>query len=157
MRADFMVWVQRLVTGVFAVGVVAMLGAIITQVWGAEGVPPLPVFLGLVGLCVMILLAGACLALMSLAVSAKRGAEALQRLSHRQASLPATALVETAAPVAAPAKPQMPRLFDGPGLGEIMRKTEPAPAQEPEVPIEPKFTAPARPQRPAGRTLVAER
>ncbi|TJZ93387.1 hypothetical protein FA743_04005 [Paracoccus gahaiensis] len=78
---DVMQWVGRLVAVVFGLGVLALLGAVAVLVGQAEGVPPMPVFLGLVGLVVLILLAGACLALISIAVSARRGAEALRHLA----------------------------------------------------------------------------
>ena len=72
MKVDAMVWVQRIMGAVFAVGVVALIGAIVTQVGQAEGLPPLPIFVGLLGIVVLILLSGACLALISLAISARR-------------------------------------------------------------------------------------
>lgn len=80
MKADAMVWVQRIVGVVFAVGVATLIGAIVTQVGEAQGVPPLPVFLGLLGIVGLILLSGTCLALVSLAITARRAAEALHRL-----------------------------------------------------------------------------
>lgn len=75
---DVMVWIGRLVAVVFGLGVLSLLGAVVVLVAQAEGVPAMPVFLGLVGLAVLILLAGACLALISIAVSARRGVEALR-------------------------------------------------------------------------------
>ena len=78
---DVMVWIGRLVAVVFGLGVLSLLGAVVVLVAQAEGVPPMPVFLGLAGLVVLILLAGACLALISIAVSARRGAEALRHLA----------------------------------------------------------------------------
>jgi hypothetical protein len=80
MRGDVMQWMGRLVAVVFGLGVLALLGAVVVLVRQAEGIPPWPIFLGLLGLVALILLAGACLALISIAVSARRGAEALQRL-----------------------------------------------------------------------------
>lgn len=75
-----MVWVQRIVGGVFAAGVVALIGAIVTQVGPNQGIPPLPVFLGVLGIVVLILLSGTCLALISLAITLRRGVEMLHRL-----------------------------------------------------------------------------
>ena len=129
MKADAMVWVQRIVGAVFAVGVVALIGAIVTQVGQAQGVPPLPVFLGLLGIVALILLSGACLALISLAISARKGAEALRRIAGQGGS----------SPVAAPA-----RVFSQTPLREVVSEPQPEPA-------------PSRPARPAVRTLVAER
>ncbi len=80
MRRDVMTWIGRLVGGVFALGVLALLGAVVVMIRQAEGVPPWPLFMGIVGLVLLILLAGACLALISIAVSARRGAAALQAL-----------------------------------------------------------------------------
>ena len=129
MKADAMVWVQRIMGAVFALGVVALVGAIVTQVGQAEGLPPLPIFVGLLGIVVLILLSGACLALISLAISARKVAEALRRIAGQGA----------AAPVAAPA-----RVFSQTPLREVVAEPQPEPA-------------PSRPARPAGRTLVAER
>lgn len=129
MKADAMVWVQRIVGAVFAVGVVALIGAIVTQVGQAQGVPPLPVFLGLLGIVALILLSGACLALISLAISARKVAEALRRIAGQGAAVP----------VAAPA-----RVFSQMPLREVVSEPQPEPA-------------PGRPARPVGRTLVAER
>lgn len=129
MKADAMVWVQRIMGAVFALGVVALVGAIVTQVGQAEGLPPLPIFLGLLGIVGLILLSGACLALVSVAISARRGAEALCRIAGQG----------SAAPVAAPT-----RVFSQPPLREVAAEPQPDPA-------------PVRPARPAGRILVAER
>ena len=131
MKADVMVWVQRIVGAVFVIGVLALVGAIVTQVGQAEGIPPLPVFLGLLGIVLLILLSGCCLALVSVAISARRGAEALRRIAGQGG----------VSPLAAPA-----RVFTPSPLREVA--AEPQPQPEP---------APARPSRPAGRTLVAER
>lgn len=73
MRGDVMRWIGWLVAAVFGLGVIALIGAITMLVRAAEGVPPLPVFVGLMGLVVLILLAGACLALISIAVSLRQG------------------------------------------------------------------------------------
>lgn len=81
MRADLMTWVQRLVALVFGAGCVAIIAASAFLIARADGVPPLPVYAAVVGLAAMILLAGACLALISIAGSARRGADALQRLA----------------------------------------------------------------------------
>ncbi|MBC9246573.1 hypothetical protein H4P12_07575 [Paracoccus sp. 11-3] len=141
MRADIMTWVSRAVAAVFLVGVLALIGLMVTLIRSAEGVPPLPVFLGILGLVGLILLAGACLALISIALSAKRGVEALGRLSGQSVAgsiAPQPVAVKTSKP------------FEGPSLRQVMRE----PVAEPE----PAVTAPSRPSRPAtGRTLVAER
>ncbi|WP_405404157.1 hypothetical protein [Paracoccus sp. Ld10] len=97
MRGDVMQWMGRLVAVVFGLGVLALLGAVAVLVRQAEGVPPWPIFLGLLGLVALILLAGACLALISIAVSARRGAEALQRLGG---TLPAAVAEPEPEPVA---------------------------------------------------------
>lgn len=135
MKTDAMVWVQRIVGAVFAVGVVALIGAIVTQVGQAEGWPPLPIFLGLLGIVALILASGACLALISVAISARRGADALRHLAGPGVS----------APTASPA-----RVFSQTPLREVVADPQPQAQTQPEP-------APARPARPAGRTLVAER
>lgn len=127
MKADAMVWVQRIVGAVFAVGVLALIGAIVTQVGQAEGLPPLPIFVGILGIVVLVLLAGGCLALVSLAISARRGVDALRRIAGQGVAAPAPA-----------------RVFTQPPLREVIGEPQPEPA-------------PVRPARPAGRTLVAER
>ncbi|MTD99909.1 hypothetical protein GIY56_06395 [Paracoccus sp. YIM 132242] len=129
MKADAMVWVQRIVGAVFAVGVAALVGAIVTQVGQAEGLPPLPIFVGMLGIVMLVLLSGACLALVSLAISARRGADALRRIAGQGVAAPA------AAPV---------RVFSQTPLREVVAEPQPEPV-------------PVRPARPAGRTLVAER
>ena len=132
MKADVMVWVQRIVGAVFAIGVFALIGAIVVQVGQAEGLPPLPIFLGILGIVTLILMAGACLALVSVAISARKGADALRRIAGQA----------TAAPVASKAAPV--RVFSQAPLREVISEPQPEPA-------------PVRPARPAGRTLVAER
>lgn len=127
MKADAMVSVQRIVGAVFVTGVVALIGAIVTQVDQAEGLPPLPIFVGILGVVVLILLAGGCLALISLAISARRGADALRRMAGSGAAAPAPARVFSQAP-----------------LREVVAEPQTEPA-------------PVRPTRPVGRTLVAER
>lgn len=135
MRADLMTWVQRLVAVVFLIGLAALVAAILTLVRQSEGVPPLPVYAGLVGMTALILLAGACLALISIALSARRGAEALRRLAaQQQGSGPA---------------PAASRVFSTTPLRELAR--EPAPEPEPAAVAQPL------PARPGGRRLVAER
>ena len=88
MKADAMVWVQRIVGAVFAVGVLALIGAIVTQVGQAKGLPPLPIFVGILGIVVLVLLAGGCLALVSLAISARRGVDALRRIAGQGVANP---------------------------------------------------------------------
>ena len=127
MKADAMVWVQRIVGAVFVTGVAALIGAIVTQVGQAEGLPPLPIFVGILGVVVLILLAGGCLALISLAISARRGADALRRMAGSGAAAHAPARVFSQAP-----------------LREVVAEPQPEPV-------------PVRPTRPGGRTLVAER
>lgn len=129
MKADAMVWVQRIVGVVFTVGVVALIGAIVTQVGQAEGLPPLPIFVGLLGIVVLILLSGACLALISLAITARRGIKALERLP------------------AQPASPPPARIFTAQPLRDATRQPDAAALP----------AAPDRPVRPSGKTLVAER
>ncbi|MFV0386511.1 hypothetical protein [Paracoccus sp. (in: a-proteobacteria)] len=101
-----MIWVQRLVGLAFLIGLAALGAGVFAIVRQAEGVPPLPIFVGLVCAIMLVLLAGACLALMSIAVSARQAAEALQR----QAALGGAALT---APVATATGP-----FSATGLKE---------------------------------------
>lgn len=129
-----MVWVQRIVGGVFAVGVLSLVGAIVVQVGQAEGVPPLPVFLGLLGIVALVLVSGACLALISVAISARQGADALRRMAGQGRAAP---VAETG-----PAR----AVFSPSPLREVAAPAETAPAP-----------APARSARTAGRRLVAER
>lgn len=134
MRGDVMQWIGRLVAVVFGLGVLAVLGAVVALVRQAEGVPPMPIFLGLLGLAVLILLAGACLALISIAVSARRGVEALRHLSAPEA--PAEVLPEEDdAPAPAAPQPEMQGPFTPNGLRG----------------------AAVPPSRPSRRILVAER
>ena len=132
MRASLMQWVGRLVAVVFALGVASLVAAIVLQVRQAEGVPPMSVFLGVTGLAMLILLAGGCLALISIATSARQSAEALRRMSLRGGELRAVG------PATEAAAPFTPTSFA-------------APAAAPQQP------AAVRPARPAGRSLVAER
>ncbi|MDO5648472.1 hypothetical protein [Paracoccus sp. (in: a-proteobacteria)] len=83
-----MIWVQRLVAVVFAVGVVTLAVFYGGIAWRAEGVPTMPIFMGLMGVIVLILLAGACLAMISVAQSARRAADALQRMARQGGALP---------------------------------------------------------------------
>ena len=124
-----MVWVQRVTGAVFVIGVVALIAAVVTMASRADDIPPLPVYAGILGLVALILLAGACLALMSMAISARRGAEALQRLARQGGQ----------APGITPTRP-----FSTQPLRE-------------EVQPDPGDLADPRPPRPAGRRLVAER
>ncbi|MDB6176632.1 hypothetical protein PAF17_03830 [Paracoccus sp. Z330] len=128
MRADPMKWVQRLVGLVFLTGVVGLGAAVTALVRQAEGVPPLPIYLGLLGMVVLILLAGSCLALISLALTASRSAELLQRIVNQG---PASTTI---------------RPFSATPLRDVAQPS----SEEDSVP-------PARPARPAGRKLVAER
>lgn len=123
-----MMWVQRIVGAVFAVGVLALIGAIVTQVGQAEGLPPLPIFVGLLGIVVLVLLSGGCLALISLAITVRRGVEALQRPPAQPGQAPA-------------------RIFTAQPLREAARQADAAAAP----------AGSDRPIRPAGKTLVAER
>ena len=136
MRGNMMQWVGRLVAAVFLVGVVALTGAVVVLVRQAEGIPPWPVFMGVVGMVALILLAGACLALISIAGSAQRSAEALRRMAIRGAELRPVgpAVAEAAADPIGPFTPKT--------LHEVPKKAEPVST---------------RPARPAGRSLVAER
>lgn len=87
MRADMMVWAQRLVGLVFLFGAVALMAVVVIVVGEAEGVPPMPIVMGVLGLVALILLAGACMATISIAISARRGVEALSRLAAQGPSL----------------------------------------------------------------------
>lgn len=129
MRGDAMVWVQRAVAVVFATGVIALIAMVVTLASRAETVPPMPIYMGLMGLVALILLAGACLGIISIAISARRGAEALTRLASKGAHLPLVG------PATSP--------FQGPSLREVA--AEPQPEQHP-----------ARPPRPT-RSIVAQR
>ncbi|WP_265499118.1 hypothetical protein [Paracoccus beibuensis] len=79
MRGDAMRWIGWLVALVFGAGVLALLGLVVALVRSAEGVPPMPIYMGILGCVALILLAGACLALISIAVSVRRGVDLLQR------------------------------------------------------------------------------
>lgn len=128
MRTNIMGWVQRLVALVFLIGLIGVIVGVVMVVRSGEGVAPLPIFTGLLGAVGLILLAGACLALISMANSMQRGVEALQKISAQGGR---------AAPVAAVvAKPFTPTAL------------HPEPEEEEKT---------VRPARPAGRTLVAER
>lgn len=129
MRADLMTWVQRSVAAVFLVGLAALVAAIAALLRQSEGVPPLPVYLALVGLSALILLAGACLALISIAISARRGSDALHRMAAGQGTGIGAGRVFTTTP-----------------LREVAKEASPMPE-----------SGPARPSRPSGRPLVAER
>jgi hypothetical protein len=135
MRADLMTWMQRLVGLVFVLSVLALIGAVVSLLRQGEGFPPLPIFVGVLGLCVLILLTGASMALISIAISARRGEASLRRLANQGPAV--SAKMQTARP------------FTAAPLREVVAEPEPQP--------EPELTAPARPARPAGRTLVAER
>lgn len=104
MTADAMVWVQRTLGAVFVLGVVALVGAIVSQVGQAEGIPPLPVFLGVLGIVVLVLVSGACLALISLAISARRGLAMLQALSARPVAGAGAARIVPARPMHEPSQ-----------------------------------------------------
>lgn len=140
MRGDVMQWVGRLVAAVFGLGVLALLGAVFVLVRQAEGVPPMPVFLGLLGMAVLILLAGACLGVISIAVSARRGAEALQRMAGGGVAV-------TAAAGPGMQEPEM----QGPGMQVPVAPLETAQA----LAVPPRETP--RPGARPGRVLVAER
>lgn len=152
MRGDVMVWMGRLVAGVFLLGLLALIAAVAALVQRAEGVPPLPIFGGLIAMAGLILLAGACLALISLAVSARRGLRALEAMAAGQ---PMQARHEAPAPVSpVPAAPVAPEATPAAAAAA------PAPMQGPFRDgglREAAMTAPPRPARPAGRVLVAER
>lgn len=135
MRDDVMIWIGRLVAAVFLLGLLALVAATVALVQRADGVPPLPIFAALIGTVVLILLSGACLALLSLAVSARRGVRALEALAAE--GTPEMAVEESAVAPEPEAPVQGP--FKAPGLREAA------------------MAAPARPARPAGRVLVAER
>lgn len=142
MRADLMTWVQRLVGLVFVIGLIALSGAVFVQISQSEDIPPLSVFMGLVGLSVLILLAGACLSLISLAGSARRGADALQKLAWQAGGI-SPAAVASATTTSAASRP-----FTTAPMADIATQPEP----QPQGPV-----APSRPLRPSGRRLVAER
>lgn len=74
-----MIWMQRLVALAFIAGLAALAVGVFAIVWEAEGIPPMPIFAGLIAALMLTLLAGACLALMSIAVSARRAAVALEQ------------------------------------------------------------------------------
>ncbi|MDP5308842.1 hypothetical protein [Paracoccus spongiarum] len=121
-RTDPMIWVQRLVAGVFLVGLAALVMAVVGLLRMSEGVPPLPVYAGVVGIAALILLAGACLALISIALSARRGAEALARLAgqggaaQRGVAAAASREAPKEAMAAVPVAPARPLRAPGRGL-----------------------------------------
>lgn len=134
MRADMMTWTQRLVGAVFVIGLAVLTGAIATLLRQAEGIPPLPVYTALLGLVALILLSGACLALISIAISARRGADALRRMAaNGSGSAPSVGHV---------------RPFSAQPLQRVAQSAPPQPATP---------AVPAKPTRPSGRSLVAER
>lgn len=110
-----MIWVQRVVGAVFVLGVAALVASVVTLALRADTVPPLPIYLGILGLVALVMLAGACMALISIAVSARWGAESLSRLAA-QGPAPAArvfsggSLREIAQPQAKPARPATRRL-----------------------------------------------
>lgn len=91
-----MIWIQRLVVVVFLAGLAALVVAVVLLIRQSEGVPPMPIFAGLLGAAVLILLAGASLALISIAGSARRSADALQRMARLGGSV--TGLADSAEP-----------------------------------------------------------
>jgi len=96
-----MIWIQRLVVVVFLAGLAALVVAVVLLIRQSEGVPPMPIFAGLLGAAVLILLAGASLALISIAGSARRSADALQRMARLGGSV--TGLADSADPGPQPA------------------------------------------------------
>lgn len=132
MRADAMTWVLRTVGAVFVIGVLALLAIVAIHLRAATGIPPFPILVGILGLVALILLAGACLALISLALSARRGVVELRRIAAQGGAVAI--------------KPASARVFGASPLQSVVQ-AQPDPA----------ITAPARPARPAGRNLVAER
>ncbi|SCY52846.1 hypothetical protein [Paracoccus tibetensis] len=140
MRDDVMVWMGRLVAGLFVLGVMAVVATVAVMVARAEGIPPMPILVGIVALVILVLLAGACLAMISLAASARRGVQALERMAGQAPVMLEEEAEEADAPVpAAEAAAPVQGPFRAPGLREAA------------------MAAPARPARPAGRVLVAER
>ena len=109
MRIDFLVWFGRLVAAVFVIGALALLAGVAVIVRQAEGVPPMPVALGMAALSALVLLAAAAVALVSIAHSARRGAAALERLPALPAALRPEAGADAApadeAPVQGPLRP----------------------------------------------------
>lgn len=83
MRVDLLVWTRRLMALVFLAGLAAIIAAVFILVRQSEGVPPMPIFTGLVAAVALVLLAGASLALVSIAGAARRGANALERLAQQ--------------------------------------------------------------------------
>lgn len=130
MRADLMTWVQRLVALVFVASLGALLVAVVMLVRTAEGIPPMPVLAGLIGAAALVMLAGACLALISIAGSVRRSADAVVKLAARGAD---GALVAS-------------RPFSASALREVASGSEGD-----------EMSSDPRPVRPAGRVLVAER
>lgn len=111
MRADSLVWFGRMVAGVFGLGVMALLVLVVRILRQAEGVPPMPIALGLLGLVALILLATIALALVSIAVSLRRGVPGA-----------AEAVVE-AAPEAAAVEMAEPDMPERPRQGPPLRAT----------------------------------
>lgn len=128
MRANAMIWIQRLVAMVFLAGLAALVAAVIILVRQSEGVPPMPIYAGLLGAVALILLAGGCLALISIAGSAKRGADALQRIAGQGRSSTAS-------------------------VGDA----ETGPQGQDRQPVSETVDDPALPPRPQGKKLVATR
>lgn len=141
MRAELMTWVQRVVGAVFLIGVAALIAIGIVLVQQAEGVPPLPVLVTVLGLVALILLSGACLSLCSIAISAWRGSEALRLIARNDRA-------GVSAPVASEPEPDAARRpFSGKGIAAV-----PGAGADTAAP-----TAVRAPDRSARRQLVAER
>ncbi|MFN3274408.1 MAG: hypothetical protein ACK41U_07020 [Paracoccus sp. (in: a-proteobacteria)] len=146
MRGDVMVWIGRLVGAVFVLGLGALIAAVVVMVQRAEGVPPLPLLAGVAGAVLLILLSGACLAAISVAVSARRGAEALQQMAGQRMALQQMAGQAASGRAAAPVPAPMP---ESDVQAEMQGPFSPTALRE-------AVDVPPRPARP-GRVLVAER
>lgn len=72
MRIDGLVWFGRMVAVIFATGVIGLVALVTMLVRQAEGVPPMPLYLGLLGFVALTLLATVALALVSIAVTLRR-------------------------------------------------------------------------------------
>lgn len=99
-----MIWMQRLVAVVFVIGIMALVLAIALLIRQSDE-PSLTILVGLVGAAALILLSGGCIALVSIAISARKCADSLARLSHRGESFAPVARASHPLPTAAQSEP----------------------------------------------------
>jgi len=114
MRADSLTWFGRAVAAIFVIGVIALFVAVIQMIRGSEGIAPFPIYLGLFGIMVLILIAAMTLSLVSIAVSLRRGVVVGAQQPVESPAAPAVDELEEEAEL-----PQRP--FQGPPLRATRR------------------------------------